>query len=793
MKKFLSTLALLTLVLVCIFVLPTRADAASSSDLTFKLNEDGKSYSVTDCKETASGKLTIPSTYNGKPVTAIGEEAFYYCTNLTSVTIPNSVLTIDDYAFFYCESLTSLKIPNSVTTIGMQAFSECIGLTSITIGNGVTTIQERTFSGCTGLTSVTLGNDVSEIGDMAFYYCTSLSTITIPDSVTSVGDDAFYNCPITKIIIADGTKTITHAMIVCPDTLKEVVIPNGVTSIGNSAFYRCRNLESVIIPNSVTAIGDQAFYDCFALSSVTMSNNIKTIGFCAFYQCFALPSVTLPNTITYIDSGAFISCSSLADVYYAGTQAQWNKVYIGDYNDSLFNAKLHFAQKAKITKQPVSVTVANGAAAKTSVTATGDGITYTWYFKNKGASSYSKSSITTKTYSTTMDSNRDGRQVYCVVKDKYGNSVKSNVVTLSMKKTAKITAQPKTAAAPKGKTVKTTISATGDGLTYTWYFKNKGASSYSKSSITTNAYTMTADSTRNGRQVYCVVKDKYGNSVKSNVVTLYMGNPAKITKQPANVTVATGSAAKTTITASGDGLTYTWYFKNKGASSYSKSSITTNAYTMTADSTRNGRTVYCVVKDKYGNSVKSNVVTLYMGNPAKITKQPASANVLSGSQAKTTVTATGDGLTYTWYIKNKGATAWSKSSATGSSYSVTMKDTSNGRQVYCVVKDKYGNSVKSNVVTLTMKKVAKITKQPASVTVASGASAKITLTATGDGLTYTWYIKNKGATTWSKSSATGSSYSVTMKDTSNGRQVYCVVKDKYGNSVKSNIITLKMK
>ena len=447
----------------------------------------------------------------------------------------------------------------------------------------------------------------------------------------------------------------------------------------------------------------------------------------------------------------------------------------------------------QITKQPANAAAMEGATAKTTVKAEGEGLQYAWYFKNKTATKYSKSSITTNTYSMTMDSTRDGRSVYCIVTDKYGNSVRSNVATLSMKKTATITKQPASVSVASGATAKTTVTATGDGLSYTWYYKDTSASTYSKSSTTTNTYSAEMNSWRNGRKVYCVVTDKYGNSVKSSVVTLSMKNVAKITKQPVNITAANGAAAKTSLTATGDGISYTWYFKNKNASTYSKSSITTNTYSMTMDSTRDGRSVYCVITDKYGNTVKSNVVTLSMKKTAKITKQPTNVVTPKGQQIKTSVTATGDGLNYTWYFKNKGASTYSKSSITTNTYSMTMDTSRNGRQVYCVVKDKYGNSVKSSVVTLTMGNPAKITKQPTSVTVASGATAKTTVTATGDGLSYTWYFKNKGASGYTKSSVTTSSYAMSMDSTRNGRSVYCVVTDKYGNSVKSNVVTLNRK
>ena len=487
---------------------------------------------------------------------------------------------------------------------------------------------------------------------------------------------------------------------------------------------------------------------------------------------------------------------------YTENRCSCGYVYTGNYTSALGhnyeNGKCTRCSNTptgvKITKQPANASAYKNENAVVTVTATGDGLTYQWYYKHTDMSSFSKAQgYTSKTFTNKMVAACHGEKIYCVVTDKYGNSVQTNTVTLTLKNKATITKQPANITGAKGATVKTSVTATGDGLSYTWYFKNKGASSYSKSSTTTNTYSMTLDATRSGRQVYCVVMDKYGNTVKSNVVTLSIKQTAKITKQPANVSAVSGATIKTTVTAVGDGATYTWYYKNKGASSYSKSSITTNTYSVTMDSTRAGRQVYCVVKDKYGNSVKSNVVTLSMKTVAKITKQPANATAAKGATVKTTVTAVGDGATYTWYFKNKGASSYTKSSITGKTYSMTMDATRNGRQVYCVVKDKYGNSVKSNVVTLSIKQTAKITKQPTSVTVASGATAKTSVTATGDGLSYTWYYKNKTASGFTKSSITTNTYTMTMDSTRAGRQVFCIVTDKYGNTLTTNVVTLNKK
>ena len=164
------------------------------------------------------GNVAIPEevTYMNRTrkVMSIGTLAFYYCSGLTSVTIPNSVTSIGESVFSRCSGLTSVTIPNSVTSIGGGAFSECSGLTSITIPNSVTSIGDYAFSSCSGLTSVTIPNSVTSIGWNAFFGCSGITSITIPNSVTSIGNYAFSGC--------SGLTSIT--------------IPNSVTSIGYNAF-----------------------------------------------------------------------------------------------------------------------------------------------------------------------------------------------------------------------------------------------------------------------------------------------------------------------------------------------------------------------------------------------------------------------------------------------------------------------------------------------------------------------------------------------------------------------------
>ena len=333
--------------------------AVCSTGQTLYYNISGSGVSVTSQNSSypyystfPTGNLEIPSsvTYNGTTysVIEIGQSAFYYCSNLTSVTIPNSITTIGSGAFLYCSRLASVTIPNSVSSIGAAAFTGCSGLTSVTIGdsvitignyafqncsgltsmtipNSVTSIGYGTFSGCSGLTSVTIPNSVISIGDYAFYNCSGLTSVTIPNSVTSIGSGAFAGCrSLTSItvesgnIVYDSRENCNAIIETSTNTLNagcmNTVIPNSVTSIDDYAFYSCSSLASVTIPNSVTSIGDYAFYNCSGLTSVTIGDSVTSIGSAAFASCWRLTSVTIPNSVTSIGSSAFSECSGLTSV-----------------------------------------------------------------------------------------------------------------------------------------------------------------------------------------------------------------------------------------------------------------------------------------------------------------------------------------------------------------------------------------------------------------------------------------------------------------------------------------------
>ena len=185
-------------------------------------------------------KLTIKrNTEVELPVTSIGQKAFYGCTGLKSIEIPNSVTSIGQEAFYGCTGLKSIEIPNSVTSIGDWAFEECTALTSIEIPNSVTNIGSSAFRNCTALTSIEIPNSVTSIKDYAFWYCTALTSIEIPNSVTSIGNYAFYGCTALTSIAIESTTPPTIYEYTFPTTTytKPLYVPAGAMTAYKAANY----------------------------------------------------------------------------------------------------------------------------------------------------------------------------------------------------------------------------------------------------------------------------------------------------------------------------------------------------------------------------------------------------------------------------------------------------------------------------------------------------------------------------------------------------------------------------
>ena len=248
--------------------------------------------------------ITIPEKlgeYGKYTVTAIGNRAFYCCSDLTEVTIPQSVTSIGERAFAACRNLDSVTINDAATSIGDYAFTECHLKTTLSLGKKITTI-----------------------GEGAFYYCTELGSVTIPQSVTSIGDYAFGECIHLKKLsfgeksfgenIETNIQTIgNYAFNHCND-LESVTIPQSVTSIGKDAFRFCNNMKSLTINGAIESMGARAFAGCISLKTLSLGENIKRIGHFAFADCSSLTNVTIPQSVTSIGNYVFRYCTLLKNV-----------------------------------------------------------------------------------------------------------------------------------------------------------------------------------------------------------------------------------------------------------------------------------------------------------------------------------------------------------------------------------------------------------------------------------------------------------------------------------------------
>ena len=283
----------------------------------------------------------------GDGVTGIGAAAFYGCSGLTSVTMGSNVTSIGESAFRGCTGLTGIVLPGSVTGIGEYAFSNCESLTAIEIPAGVTTLGNSAFFGCdnlkevrynaraaanlTGLSGafrsagasvggvkVIFGESVEKIPGNIFSKCESLTSVTIGSNVTSIGDNAFLGCT----------------------GLVEINYNARAAECTEDSFGSGDGLK-VTFGDSVERIPDCIFQDCPGLTSVTIGSSATTIGHYAFNRCTGLTSIKIPESMTNIGYMAFSGCTGLADVYYGGSERQWNAITIDDGNDRLLQANRH--------------------------------------------------------------------------------------------------------------------------------------------------------------------------------------------------------------------------------------------------------------------------------------------------------------------------------------------------------------------------------------------------------------------------------------------------------------------
>jgi len=365
-----------------------------SKGLEYSLNSEGKSYSVTGIGTCTDTEIVIPSTYEGLPVTSIGQSAFKNCSSLTEIVIPNGVTSIGWNAFYWCENLTNVNIPEGIAYIGGNAFNACLNLTEVVLPSSLITIEGCVFSG-TKLADIVIPENVEYIGWGAFPNTITNIEVSEKNGYYSSVDGNLYNKNKTTLVQYASSKTET-----------EFIIPDSVTNILPGAFLFCYNLERVVIPNSVTNMEQNTFlkyysltiycevaekpngwsnqwtdcpvvWDCnnndvvdTSLIYYTLSENgtyytltgyggketslvipstykdlpVTSIGDYAFWGCDNLTEIVIPDSVTWIGKKVFNGCS-LTNIIVGENNANYSSLDGNLYNKNQTELILYAREK----------------------------------------------------------------------------------------------------------------------------------------------------------------------------------------------------------------------------------------------------------------------------------------------------------------------------------------------------------------------------------------------------------------------------------------------------------------
>lgn len=219
--------------------------------LIYEPNEENTAYIVTGTDKVDQPVVLVAQTYEGLPVTGIGDNAFCNCREVKTVVLPQGITEIGESAFYDCTELAVIRMPESVTKIGNLAFYGCVGLSDISLPSALTYLGEGAFYGCTSLKTISIPHGITKIASSLFYGCSGMTNVIIPAEIREIGDRAFYNC----------------------SALVGITFSEGVIAIGDFAFGNCTRMSGVTIPASVESIGVSAFRYCTNLTSISFLND----------------------------------------------------------------------------------------------------------------------------------------------------------------------------------------------------------------------------------------------------------------------------------------------------------------------------------------------------------------------------------------------------------------------------------------------------------------------------------------------------------------------------------------
>lgn len=321
-------------------VMPVSADSVEGTynGLTYE-NYDNSYIVITDCDDTLTA-VEVPAEIDGVEVTEIGSSAFAYCSDLTSVTLPETIIGIGSSAFDSCDSLTTIQIPARTGVIADDAFEDCDALESFTVAAGSTAFKSvdgvlMEYDGSTIVrypagktdTAYTVPEGVADFYSGAFDDCENLTEVALPASF-GVFDSNFKYCDfLESITVAESNPSFKSvdgvlyskdgSVLFCYPADKQgtsYAIPAGTTELAMDAFHSNMNILSVTAPDSLREIGDNAFYDCMNMQSVTLPDSMDFIGSDAFSFCYDLTDIRIPSDVGDFGSWMFCYCTSLTTI-----------------------------------------------------------------------------------------------------------------------------------------------------------------------------------------------------------------------------------------------------------------------------------------------------------------------------------------------------------------------------------------------------------------------------------------------------------------------------------------------
>ncbi len=344
MKRVIITALALALCLACV---PLLSGCSASVAYTLNTDDEGNQYYTVGGSGYISnlkGELVIPAYYGSEekgtyaPVTEIAQKAFA-SASITKVTIPETVTKIGNAAFAYCYSLKTVSFAedSAIDEIAQGLFAYCSILTEINIPETVKKISAMSFYNCQSISELTLPAGLETIGAEAFANCTCITSVTLPETLTTIGNLAFYNTTgLTEIIIPASVHDIKTTVIGEDGEVSETVI----YGIGYGAFHTCKSLVRAVIKGEIETIRSGAFGYCTSLTEIYLPSTIKSVEG-AMYSGGKLYC-----------GHAFHNCDALTDVYFGGSQEEWDKVEIDStsvtdngatYNNSaLIGATKHY-------------------------------------------------------------------------------------------------------------------------------------------------------------------------------------------------------------------------------------------------------------------------------------------------------------------------------------------------------------------------------------------------------------------------------------------------------------------